>query len=153
MLAPRMTTYRVGQAAELLGVSPDTVRRWTDSGRLTARRDHGERVIDGADLARLLTETAPVSDESPVIESARNRFPGIVTQVQKDGLVAVVHIQAGPHRVTSLMTREAADELGIEPGDLAVGVVKSTNVVVEVPRPEGTDTTKGSGPCEGTCVG
>jgi len=136
MLAPRMTTYRVGQAAELLGVSPDTVRRWTDSGRLTARRDHGERVIDGADLARLLTETAPVSDESPVIESARNRFPGIVTQVQKDGLVAVVHIQAGPHRVTSLMTREAADELGIEPGDLAVGVVKSTNVVVEVPRPE-----------------
>jgi molybdopterin-binding protein len=136
MLAPRMTTYRVGQAAELLGVSPDTVRRWTDSGRLTARRDHGERVIDGADLARLLTETAPASDESPVIESARNRFPGIVTQVQKDGLVAVVHIQAGPHRVTSLMTREAADELGIEPGDLAVGVVKSTNVVVEVPRPE-----------------
>ena len=136
MLALRMTTYRVGQAAELLGVSPDTVRRWTDSGRLTARRDHGERVIDGADLARLLTETAPASDESPVIESARNRFPGIVTQVQKDGLVAVVHIQAGPHRVTSLMTREAADELGIEPGDLAVGVVKSTNVVVEVPRPE-----------------
>ena len=136
MLAPGMTTYRVGQAAELLGVSPDTVRRWTDSGRLTARRDHGERVIDGADLARLLTETAPASDESPVIESARNRFPGIVTQVQKDGLVAVVHIQAGPHRVTSLMTREAADELGIEPGDLAVGVVKSTNVVVEVPRPE-----------------
>jgi molybdopterin-binding protein len=136
MLAHRMTTYRVGQAAELLGVSPDTVRRWTDSGRLTARRDHGERVIDGADLARLLTETAPASDESPVIESARNRFPGIVTQVQKDGLVAVVHIQAGPHRVTSLMTREAADELGIEPGDLAVGVVKSTNVVVEVPRPE-----------------
>jgi len=136
MLAPRMTTYRVGQAAELLGVSPDTVRRWTDSGRLTARRDHGERVIDGADLARLLTETAPASDESPVIESARNRFPGIVTQVQKDGLVAVVHIQAGPHRVTSLMTREAAYELGIEPGDLAVGVVKSTNVVVEVPRPE-----------------
>jgi molybdopterin-binding protein len=136
MLAPRMTTYRVGQAAELLGVSPDTVRRWTDSGRLTARRDHGERVIDGADLARLLTETAPASGESPVIESARNRFPGIVTQVHKDGLVAVVHIQAGPHRVTSLMTREAADELGIEPGDLAVGVVKSTNVVVEVPRPE-----------------
>jgi molybdopterin-binding protein len=131
-----MTTYRVGRAAELLGVSPDTVRRWADGGRLTARRDRGERVIDGADLARLLTETAPVSDESPVIESARNRFPGIVTQVEKDGLVAVVHIQAGPHRVTSLMTREAADELGIEPGDLAVAVVKSTNVVVEAPRPE-----------------
>jgi molybdopterin-binding protein len=132
-----MTTYRVGQAAELLGVSPDTVRRWTDSGRLGAARSAGgERLIEGAELARLLTETAPATDESPVIESARNRFPGIVTQVQKDGLVAVVHIQAGPHRVTSLMTREAADELGIEPGDLAVGVVKSTNVVVEVPRPE-----------------
>jgi molybdopterin-binding protein len=131
-----MTTYRVGRAAELLGVSPDTVRRWTDSGRLAARRDRGERVIEGADLARLLTESAPVSEDSPVIESARNRFPGIVTQVQKDGLVAVVHVQAGPHRVTSLMTREAADDLGIEPGDLAVAVVKSTNVVVEVPRPE-----------------
>jgi molybdopterin-binding protein len=131
-----MTTYRVGQAAELLGVSPDTVRRWTDNGRLTARRDRGERVIDGADLARLLTATAPASDDSPVIESARNRFPGIVTQVEKDGLVAVVHIQAGPHRVTSLMTREAADDLAIAPGDLAVAVVKSTNVVVEVPRPE-----------------
>jgi molybdopterin-binding protein len=132
-----MTTYRVGQAAELLGVSPDTVRRWSDSGRLGAARSAGgERLIEGAELARLLTETAPATDESPVIESARNRFPGIVTQVQKDGLVAVVHIQAGPHRVTSLMTREAADELGIEPGDLAVGVVKSTNVVVEVPRPE-----------------
>jgi molybdopterin-binding protein len=131
-----MTTYRVGQAAELLGVSADTVRRWTDSGRLRGRRDRGERVIDGADLARLLTETAPATDDAPVIESARNRFPGIVTQVEKEGLVAVVHLQAGPHRVTSLMTREAADELGIEPGDLAVGVVKSTNVVVEVPRPE-----------------
>ena len=131
-----MTSYRVGRAAELLGVSPDTVRRWADTGRLAARREGGERVIDGADLARLLTETAPVADESPVIESARNRFPGIVTQVEKDGLVAVVHLQAGPHRITSMMTREAADELGIEPGDLAVGVVKSTNVVVEVPRPE-----------------
>jgi len=90
----------------------------------------------GAELARFLTETAPPGDEPPVLESARNRFPGIVTQVQKDGLVAVVHIQAGPHRVTSLMTREAADDLGLEPGDLAVAVVKSTNVVVEVPRPE-----------------
>jgi molybdopterin-binding protein len=135
-MVSQMSTYRVGQAAELMGVSPDTVRRWTDSGRLPARRVGGERVIEGADLARLVTETAPPGDEPPVLESARNRFPGIVTQVEKDGLVAVVHLQAGPHRVTSLMTREAADELGIEPGDLAVAVVKSTNVVVEVPRPE-----------------
>ena len=109
-----MTTYRVGQVAELLGVSTDTVRRWADDGRLAMRRGRGgERLIDGADLARFLTETAPRrATSSPVIESARNRFPGIVTKVEKDGLVAVVHIQAGPHRVMSLMTREAADELG-----------------------------------------
>jgi molybdopterin-binding protein len=131
-----VTTYRVGQVAELLGVSPDTVRRWVDDGRFGSRPGTGERVIDGAELARFLTDTAPPSDEPPVLESARNRFPGIVTQVEKDALVAVVHLQAGPHRVTSLMTREAADDLGIEPGDLAVAVVKSTNVIVEVPRPE-----------------
>jgi molybdopterin-binding protein len=131
-----MTTYRVGRAAELLGVSADTVRRWADGGRLPAHREGTERVIEGADLARLLTESAPPGDELPVLESARNRFPGIVTRVEKEGLVAVVHLQAGPHEVTSLMTREAADELGIEPGDFAVAVVKSTNVVVEVPRPE-----------------
>jgi molybdopterin-binding protein len=132
-----MPTYRVGQVAELLGVSADTVRRWTDDGRLgDPRREHGERVIEGTALARFLTETAKPAEEPPVIESARNRFPGIVTRVEKDGLVAVVHIQAGPHRITSLMTREAADDLGLEPGDVAVGVVKSTNVVVEAPRPD-----------------
>jgi molybdopterin-binding protein len=133
-----MTTYRVGQVAELLGVSTDTVRRWADGGRLAmARRARGERVIEGAELARFLTETAPTTEAEPlVVESARNRFPGIVTRVEKEGLVAVVHIQAGPHRITSMMTREAADDLGLEPGDVAVGVVKSTNVVVEVPRAE-----------------
>jgi molybdopterin-binding protein len=132
-----VTTYRVGQVAELLGVSADTVRRWADDGRIGAsRRDHGERVIEGAELARFLTAAAKPTEESPVVESARNRFPGVVTKVEKDSLVAVVHIQAGPHRVVSLMTREGADELGIEPGDLAVAVVKATNVVVEVPRPE-----------------
>ena len=101
------------------------------------RRSGGERLIDGADLARFLTETAPTIEQDPIVsESARNRFPGIVTKVEKEGLVAIVHIQAGPHRVVSLMTREAADELALEPGDLAVAVVKSTNVVVEVPRTE-----------------
>lgn len=134
---PAVTTYRVGRVAELLGVSTDTVRRWADSGRLRMRRDRGQRVIDGADLARFLTETPrPAEPELSVAESARNRFPGVVTKVEKDGLVAVVHIQAGPHRVVSLMTREGADEIGLEPGDLAVGVVKATNVVVEVPRSE-----------------
>jgi molybdopterin-binding protein len=137
-MVPQMSTYKVGQVAELLGVSTDTVRRWADSGRLTMEREaSGQRVIDGADLARFLTETAPEPSEPPLVsESARNRFPGIVTKVEKDGLVAVVHLQAGPHRVVSMMTREAADELQLSPGDLAVGVVKSTNVVVEVIRPE-----------------
>ncbi len=133
-----MTTYRVGQVAELLGVSADTVRRWADGGRLRMqRRAGGQRLIDGAELARFLTEVAPpIHTEPPVTESARNRFPGIVTKVERDGLVAVVHIQAGPHRVVSLMTREAADELALEAGDFAVGVVKATNVVVEILRPE-----------------
>jgi molybdopterin-binding protein len=131
-----MRSYKVGQVAQLLGVSADTVRRWADTGRLEMQRRNGQRIIEGADLARFLTETSPAADELPVQESARNRFPGIVTKVEKDGLVAVVHIQAGPHRVVSLMTREAADELGLEPGDFAVGVVKSTNVVVEAPLPE-----------------
>jgi molybdopterin-binding protein len=127
--------YRVGQVAELLGVSTDTVRRWADGGRLQMHRETGgQRLIDGADLARFLTETTRAAEPEPVLESARNRFPGIVTKVEKDGLVAVVHIQAGPHRIVSLMTREGADEIGLAPGDLAVGVVKATNVVVEVPR-------------------
>jgi molybdopterin-binding protein len=130
-----VTTYRVGQVAELLGVSADTVRRWSDTGRLAVRRSNGQRVIEGADLARFLTdESRPTEAEPLVSESARNRFRGIVTRVERDGLVAVVHIQAGPHRVVSLMTREAADDLALEPGDLAVGVVKATNVVVEAPR-------------------
>jgi molybdopterin-binding protein len=132
-----MRTYRVGQVADLIGVSADTVRRWVDDGRFgPSQREGGERLVDGVALAKFLTKSAPAGDEPPVLESARNRFPGIVTRVEKEGLVAVVHIQAGPHRVTSMMTREAADDLGIEPGDLAVAVVKSTNVVVEVPRPE-----------------
>lgn len=129
-----MPSYRIGQAAELLGVSVDTVRRWVDSGRLRATRsDGGRRLIDGAALAKFAIEVTNEHEEDVVVaRSARNRFPGIVTNVVKDKVAAQVEIQAGPHRVVSLMTREAADELGLAPGVLAVATVKSTNVVVEI---------------------
>jgi molybdopterin-binding protein len=132
-----MPNYRLGQVAELLGVSVDTVRRWADAGRLGARRtEGGQRVIDGASLAAFMTglHHRPEQDELPA-QSARNRFPGIVTRVVKDEIVAKVELQAGPHRVVSLMTREAADELRLAPGMLAVAAVKATNVVVELPPP------------------
>ncbi|HVF13729.1 MAG TPA: TOBE domain-containing protein [Acidimicrobiales bacterium] len=129
-----MTSYRVGQAAELLGVSVDTLRRWIDSGRLAADRSGGgQRMIDGAALARFATEIVDGRDPDVIVgRSARNRFPGIVTRVVKDKVTAQIEIQAGPHRVVSLMTREAADELGLAPGVRAVAAVKSTSVVVEI---------------------
>jgi molybdopterin-binding protein len=128
-------SYRIGQAAELLGVSPDTMRRWADAGRVRLERsDGGRRLIDGEDLARFAVELARERElEASSSESARNRFRGIVTKVVKDAVVAHVELQAGPHRVVSLMTREAVDELGIAPGVMAVAIVKATNVVVEVP--------------------
>lgn len=130
------SNYRPGQVAELLGVSVDTVRRWCDEGRLkTARSAGGHRVVSGQDLARYLTErTDAFEPDSLPPQSARNRFTGIVTRVERDTLTAVVEIQAGPHRVVSLMTREAADDLALDPGDLAVAAVKATTVVVEVPE-------------------
>jgi molybdopterin-binding protein len=132
-----MPSYRIGQVADLLGVSVDTVRRLADAGRLGARRtEGGQRVIDGAALAEFMTAKrhAPERDEV-IAQSARNRFPGIVTRVVKDEIVAKVELQAGPHRVVSLMTAEAAEELGLAPGMLAVAAVKATNVVVELPAP------------------
>jgi molybdopterin-binding protein len=132
-----MPSYRIGQVAELLGVSVDTVRRLADTGRLGARRtEGGQRMVDGAALAEFMTAKrhAPERDEV-IAQSARNRFPGIVTRVVKDEIVAKVELQAGPHRVVSLMTAEAAEELGLAPGMLAVAVVKATNVVVELPAP------------------
>lgn len=113
------------------------MRRWCDEGRLATRRaPSGHRVIAGADLAAYLRAQAPTTDDgSPVVRSARNRFTGVVLDVQRDGLTAVVEIQSGPHRVVSLMTREAADELALEPGDLATAVVKATTVIVEAPAP------------------
>jgi molybdopterin-binding protein len=131
-----MLAYRIGEVAELMGVSSDTVRRLVDSGQVrTMRASRGQRLVDGADLARYLSEQAAASSSSPAArESARNHFPGIVTRVVKDGVMAQVDIQSGPHRVVSLMTREAAEELGLEPGVRAIAAVKSTNVVVEMPR-------------------
>ena len=129
-----MPRYKIGQAAELLGVSVDTVRRWADGGRVKVVRTRGgQRLIDGADLARLAIELADVHEPGTIIgQSARNRFPGIVTRVIKDKVSAHVEIQAGPHRVVSLITREAADELGLKPGMEAVATVKATSVMVEV---------------------
>lgn len=129
-----MTTYRTSQAADLLGVSVDTVRRWADEGRLkTIRTPGGHRQIEGKELARVLSEQAHQPEPDGMVQSARNRFTGVVLRVQRDKLTAIVEVQAGPHRVVSLMTREGADELGLEVGDLAVAVVKATNVIVEIP--------------------
>jgi molybdopterin-binding protein len=126
---------RIGQAAELLRVSPDTVRRLVDSGQIkTARTTGGQRQIDGVALARYMA-ALPRPDPPPAVsESARNRFSGIVTRVVKDGVAAQVEMQAGPFRIVSLITRESADELGLKPGVMAVASVKATNVVIELPR-------------------
>ena len=130
-----MPEYRIGEVAEVMGVSSDTVRRLVDAGQIrTTRTSRGDRLVDGADLARYLAEHGASSSMPTSQESARNHFPGIVTRVVKDGVMAQVDIQAGPHRVVSLMTREAADELMLEPGVRAIAAVKSTNVVVELPR-------------------
>ena len=130
-----MPSYRIGQVADLLGVSVDTARRWADAGRLGARRtEGGQRVVDGAALAEFLTaKRQPPERDEVIAQSARNRFQGIVTRVVKDEIVAKVELQAGPYRMVSLMTAEAADELGLAPGMLAVAAVKATNVMVELP--------------------
>jgi molybdopterin-binding protein len=129
-----MSWYRIGQAAEILGVSADTLRRWADAERLKVEwTPGGHRVIRGTELARFAKANATgVADEVGATQSARNRFPGIVTRVVKDRVTAQVEIQAGAYRVVSLMTREAADELGLRAGVAAIAVVKATNVVVEV---------------------
>jgi molybdopterin-binding protein len=127
-----VTVFRIGEAAELLGVSADTVRRWVDADRLTAVRDaHGHRVIEGADLAAFARSQAGDEGDRKDASSARNRLRGIVTAVVKDTVMAQVDIQAGPFRVVSLMSREAADDLDLRVGSLAVAVIKSTTVVVE----------------------
>jgi molybdopterin-binding protein len=132
-----VSEFRIGQAAELLGVSADTVRRLADGGQLETRRtDGGHRVVDGASLARFVADHTGMPELAAIVgHSVRNRFPGIITRVVKDKVAAQVEVQAGPHRVVSLMTTEAVDELGLEPGMLAVAAVKATQVAVEIPRP------------------
>jgi molybdopterin-binding protein len=130
-----MPNLRISEAAALLGVSDDTVRRWVEQGRLDSVQEQGRMAIEGRKLASFAQELA----ESPepgntTAASARNRLRGIVTRVQKDGVMAQVEMQAGAFRVVSLMSREAADELGLEPGVVAVASIKSTHVVVEIPE-------------------
>ena len=129
------TQFRVGEAAALLGVSDDTVRRWADAGRL--KLTGSPATVDGAELAALAQELAADSALATAFPrskaSSRNRITGIVTKVTKDLVMAQVEIQAGPFRIVSLMSSEAADELGLEPGTLATASVKATNVVVELP--------------------
>ena len=133
-----VTAFRIAEAARLLGVSDDTMRRWADAGRVpTSPGEAGRRVIDGAELARLAVDHAghaPAAVVGPIVaESARNRLTGLVIRVVRDTVMAQVEIQAGPFRIVSLMSSEAVAELGLAPGVLAVASVKSTNVVVEVP--------------------
>ena len=133
-----MTRFRVSEAAALLGVSDDTVRRWGEQGRVTLQRGaNGIQVVDGVDLVALMEELASggaLAEAFPLARaSARNRFVGLVTRVRRDGVMAQVELQAGPFRVVSLMSREAADELGLEPGMLAAASAKATVVSIELP--------------------
>ncbi len=129
-----MTDYSVGEAAGLLGVSADTVRRWIDNGSLQATRTvNGRRIIDGAALALFAQSLHESADSlSLSTESIRNHFTGIVTKVVKDKVMAQVELQAGPFRVVALISREAVDDLGLVPGVMANAVVKSTNVSIEL---------------------
>ena len=126
---------RPGQAAEMLGVSVETLRRWEADGRLTVGRSPGgQRLVPLSEVSRLLAERRRAGADRPIVaQSARNRFAGVVTRIEKDRVAAVVEVQAGPHRLVSLMTAEAVDEMGLRVGDEAIGVVKATNVVVELP--------------------
>ena len=132
--AGTVTTYRIAEAAELLGVSDDTLRRWVDAGRLPAAQEDGRTVVPGPALAAFAADLASTPDPGRgAAVSARNRLVGIVTAVKKDTVMAQVDMVCGPYRLVSLMSTEAAEELGLEPGSRVVASVKSTNVVVELP--------------------
>ncbi len=128
-----MSEFRIGDAAQLLGVSADSVRRWADAGQLITRRtDGGHRLVDGADLARLATELAENPEPGRAM-SARNRFEGLVTRVVADTVMAQVELQSGPNRIVALISAEAVDSLRLKPGTRAVATVKATNVIIELP--------------------
>jgi molybdopterin-binding protein len=128
-------TLRVGQAAEMLQVSVETLRRWEADGRVRMERSpSGQRLVPMTEVSRLLDERRKAATDRPIVaQSARNRFPGIVTRIDRDTVAAVVEVIAGPHRLVSLMTAEAIDDLQLKVGDEAVCVVKATNVIVEIP--------------------
>jgi len=136
-----MHEFKMGEAASLLGVSADTVRRLADARTVKTRRTRGgQRLVDGRSLAKYLVgrDRAPRGIAASR-QSTRNRLPGIVTRVVKDKVAAQVEIQMGPHRLVSLLTREAVDTLGLTPGMMAVATVKATNVAVELmPKPTRT---------------
>lgn len=119
----------------MLQVSVETLRRWESEGRLRMERsDGGQRLVDIDEVSRLLDQRRKASRDRPIVaQSARNRFPGIVTRIESDRVAAVVEVLAGPHRLVSLMTAEAVEELGLKVGDEAICIVKATNVIVEIP--------------------
>jgi molybdopterin-binding protein len=127
--------YRIGEAANLLGVRVETLRRWEREGRIeSSRTTGGQRRVSASEVARLLAERRRADMPEIGGQSVRNHFPGVVVAVRKDGVAATVEIMAGPHRILSLLTREAVEELGLEPGMPAIAAVKATNVSVELPR-------------------
>jgi molybdopterin-binding protein len=140
MATDRSDHVRIGRAAEMLGVTVDTVRRWSDEHKLhVVRSDGGQRLVPIEEVTRVIGERRKASTDRPIVaQSARNRFAGIITRIEKDKVAAVVEVLAGPHRLVSLMTAEAVNELGLKVGDEAICVVKSTNVIVEVPSPRET---------------
>ena len=127
--------YRIGEAAAALDVRVETLRRWEREGKLaTTRTPGGQRRVPAAELARLLTDRRERHAPETSTSSLRNHFPGVIVAVRKDKVAATVEIMAGPHRILSLLTREAVDELGLKPGMQAIAAVKATNVSVEIHR-------------------